>query len=239
LTFNEALLTTSTPTAFNFSGATVSTAVVSGSIVTLTLSTAIAAGASATIVYSGATIKDVAGNNAAGFSTTVTVAAGAVGLAMQTRTALFDEVVVGTYKHNGAANAGLGATTSTRVFTGDKIYTISPTTLTGNMDFGLELTTTTAPGDGLSTEIGVRVNFNSGLAAIDGGGISLLGSPLNTPQPTDEYRISRTGSAFKLQGKRGAGAWVDIHAYTFTSTADLSPVVVLNKTNDQVNVTLN
>jgi hypothetical protein len=241
LTFSEALLATSTPTSFNFSGATVSTAVVSGSTVTLTLGTAIATGTSATITYSGTTIKDVAGNNAAGFSTTVTVAAaaGPSPLALQTRLPSFDEVTVGTYKHNGANNAGLTGLTATKVFVGDKIYEISPTTLTGNMDAGLEETNAAAAATGLALEIGFRVNFNSGIAVIDNGGVSLIGSALNTPEATDLYRITRTGSTFKLQGKRGAGSWVDLHTYTYTSTAAMFPTVTLNKTNDQVNVTLN
>jgi hypothetical protein len=241
LTFNEALLTTSTPTPSNFSGATVSTAVVSGSTVTLTLSTAIAAGASATITYAGTTIKDVAGNNAAGFSTTVTVAAAGTSspLALQTRAVGLDEVAVGTYKHNGANNTGLSGVTATKVFVGDKTLEMTPTTITGFMDMGLEETNGSPAGNGLALEIGFRINLASSIAVFDNSGASIATTPFGAPIATDLYRISRTGSTFKLQGKRGAGNWTDFYTYNYTTTAAMFVTATINKTNDQINIALN
>jgi hypothetical protein len=240
LTFNEALLTTSVPPATAFTGATVTAANVTGSTVVLTLNPVIAPNASATITYAGTTIKDLASNNAAGFNTTVTVpAAGPTAFALPTRTALLDEIVVGTYKHNGTNNTGLTGITATKIFSGDKIFEVVPSTLTGNIDIGLELTGSTALANGLAVEIGFRVNFGGSVAVINDSFASIATTPFGAPQPTDQYRISRTGSTFKLFIKRGAGAWTDCYTYTYTSTASMSPQVTLFKTLDQVSVAIN
>jgi hypothetical protein len=152
---------------------------------------------------------------------------------------LLDEVTVGTYKHNGANNAGLSGLTATKVFVGDKTYEISPTTLTGNIDGGLEETNAAAAGNGLALEVGFRINFASSVVVIDNSAASVVTTAFGTPAATDLYRITRTGSTFKLQGKRGAGVWTDLYTYNYTSTAAMFPTVTLFKTNDQVNVALN
>jgi hypothetical protein len=238
INFSEPLLTTSLPTPANFTGVTISSIAVSGNAVTLTLSTPVANGASPNVVYSGTTIKDLASNNAVGFTVNPVAPFPVLGLVMANRSVGFNEVSPGAYIHQGTNNTALGAITATKVFSGDKTFEMTAVTLTGNIDMGLREATGAGIEPIQTHNIGLRVNFGASIAVANQGIISLISSPFGAPQATDLYRITRTGSTFKLWIKRGVGAWTDVYTYTHTFASDMSPLVLLFKTNDQVSLTL-
>lgn len=237
LTFNEDLLTTSTPTGANFTGATVTSASVLNKVVTLNINPAIAVGTT-NIVYSGVTIKDLAGNASAGFTTAVTVAPvqSVTPVNLASRLPDISEVSIGTYKKTGLGSWQV-ATSSTLNFTGDKTYEVSDVALSSSQAIiGLD-TRTVADVNFLYQNLKLGIGYYGGSykAFIDGGQTTLVGHVAG-----DRMRLTRTAGVLKAQFKRGTADWADLFTFpqTATTTGALSTCLFLDDLNSQLSLTL-
>ena len=102
LTFNENLLSTSLPTQSDFNNFNILNTTINGKILTLFFSKAFEAGITLVLQYSGNSIKDLAGNLANSFTTSIVIpnVNAIIPANLDSRQSGIDQVSVGTYKKN-------------------------------------------------------------------------------------------------------------------------------------------
>lgn len=230
ITFNEDLLLTAVPVPSDFTGATVTNAVVAGKTVTLTLNPAKATGSTFNLAYVGATIRDLGGNLSPGFTDSLTVAAAVpvpIPMALQSRDVGLNEVSVGTYSIASAVGGTwLGGVSSTLNFVGDAIYETTDTTQAPSQGI-IGLHPTAIVIGNLGSYQGIHVGI-----AYYGGAVNILqqNTQINYgPHAVgNNYRIRRTGTVFIAQKKVGAGAWTTFHTYSYSTAAPMSTNMILN-----------
>ncbi|WP_395073911.1 Ig-like domain-containing protein [Flavobacterium sp.] len=237
LTFNEDLLATSVPTSANFTGVTVTSATILNKVVTLNISPAVAVGTT-NIVYSGTSIKDLAGNASLGFTTAVTVAPSQVItlVNLSSRNAGINEFTIGTYVAVTGGN-WKPAMTASPIFAGDKTFEMTASSGTfGQGIIGLEATSTTAAtlGDWPNLDLGMAWYGGNYQAMQQGQGQV----PCGNYQNGDLIRMVRVAGIIKAQRKRGSTDWLDLFAFPNTINTALFPVIYLNDATSQTSLVI-
>ena len=235
LTFNEDLLATSLPIASNFSGATVTSASIANKVVTLNISPALVQGTTTNLVYNGTTIKDLAGNVAAGFTTQLTVAAVAVitPVDLASRQAGIDQVSVGTYKKNlGGWRVALSPTLN---FVGDKTFRTSDASMAGTgAIIGLD-TRLVADANIAYSNIKYWIGYYGGSykAATNGAQTGALAGYI----AGDKMQLKRTGTNLVAQLEGADGTLTDLFTWTGVSES-LSTLAILDDNAAQISLTI-
>ena len=216
-----------------FTGAMVTSASIANKVVTLNISPAKAAGTTFNLVYSGTTIKDLAGNAAAGFTTAVTVAAATtiVPANLDSRQAGIDQVSVGTYKKSTAG--WKVALSSTLNFVGDKTFETSDASLAGTgASIGLD-TRLVADANIAYSNVKYWIGYYGGSykAATNGSQTQALAGYA----AGDLMRLKRTGTNLIAQLKRSGGTWTDLFTWTGV-TESLSTLTIVDDNAAQVSL---